>query len=1084
MKTNPILTLSVLALLALSCAQEFAEPQGGPGEVSQVEMNVSLPDASVKTSLGPKADNGYPTLWSEGDMISLNGVKSKALNAESAGKNTASFLFKGDIRYPYNILYPATDKASQVNFPALQQYVPGTFDPLAVPMYSSSRSFENASLSHLSSLLKFSISSAESVVLSQIQVTSMGGENLSGTFEMQTDEEGLFSGAMTSVQGSVSTSLSFGDQGLTLSSTPQEFFISIPHGTYTKGFNVLLITDDSKVMTLKFYTKDGEKVVAPAKVIEFETVEFAGEDSILLIRTVEELQSLADVQGDYEEAVLVADLDFTGVEWTPISEIAIVLNGAGHALKGLPAPLCKTLSGTVKDMTVEADINLVTGTKAAAFAEVVTGEDACLSNCIARGSVKLTDEYGSGDIYIAGLAAQVTGGAAVENCVNYADVAVDSKSKGMNYLYVGGCVADNKGHLRNVVNSGTVTVADGVAPVTRLTVGGVAAMFTSGSLSDVKNTSKVSVAGGTSAKSGVYNFIGGVIGYNNVANLDGTMLSNTSESSVQYTVVSTAVSPAVGGLVGYNAVKEGTLISLVNNASVNVIFPAGVPANTDLKVGGVVGYFYYSSATTLLCSGCVNKGDITTTGRVAAADAMNRGVQIGGVMGRCQITGSTEGIQASISKCSNEGNIVMNESDAASYNFAGGIIGTYSVLSTTVSDCSNSGNIIKNGNSTVAMFMGGIIGCSYRAAVSTSSVTGCVNSGKIGLYDSASAAEVAAGGIIGNASGVKGQALTLTVSDCVNNGQIDRFNSGYSNKCNSYAGGIIGAIGRRHMTTIEGYVTVTVKDCRNTAQIIFNQFAGFDTFNETSTDISFTGGIVGLSNADSGNVEIVCCENSGDILSTSGQHGGIIGFMRTGTVVRGEKTADGIRYTVNTGNVCDHDPSANGLAGSGYCIAGGITGYLRGNCSIEYAYNTGCVSGSVNKGTEPCAGGIVGKYITDKALRYSKNSGNIRNYSKGTNALQNCGSISGTDAVNASANCSVEYCGVGGRVHRASGWIIIDDGGTYPYQNYIFRNTTVLNEDKTPVSIYPENIFYKGCVFWDGTSELPWEKSDWVEPEA
>ena len=138
----------------------------------------------------------------------------------------------------------------------------------------------------------------------------------------------------------------------------------------------------------------------------------------------------------------------------------------------------------------------------------------------------------------------------------------------------------------------------------------------------------------------------------------------------------------------------------------------------------------------------------------------------------------------------------------------------------------------------------------------------------------------------------------------------------------------------------------------------------------------------------------------------------------------------------------------------------------------------------MNKGTEPCAGGIVGKYITDKALRYSKNSGNIRNYSKGTNALQNCGSISGTDAVNASANCSVEYCGVGGRVHRASGWIIIDDGGTYPYQNYIFRNTTVLNEDKTPVSIYPENIFYKGCVFWDGTSELPWEKSDWVEPEA
>lgn len=1079
MKTNPILTLAVLAILAISCSRELAEPQGGPAQVREVEMNVYLPDASAKTSLGSKEDNGYPTLWSEGDMISLNGIISKALTAEAAGRSTASFLFKGDIRYPYNILYPATDKVDKVAFPAVQQYTPRTFDPAAVPMYSSSRSFENASMSHLSSLLKFSLTSAESVTLSQIQVTSMGGENLSGSFEMAVDEEGLFTGALIPEAGSVSASLSFGEQGVQLSSQQQEFFISIPHGTYSKGFTVLLITDDSKVMTLKFYTKDGEHIIAPAKVIEFETVEFAGQDSILLIRTVEDLQALGEKQGDYTEAVLVADLDFKDKEWTPLDEISITLNGAGHTLKALSAPLCKTLSGTVKDMSIEAEID--SKGAVAPFAEMLTGE---LSNCSSRGKVVLSSATATDNQYVAGLVARVASDGAVKDCINNAEVSVISKSKDIAYLYVGGCAAEHKGSLENVVNKGLVTVAAGVAPTTRLCVGGVAAIYTSGSISGVKNAAKVSVAGGTTATSGVFNFVGGVIGYNNVSSLDNTMLSNTSDSSVEYTVVSTALSPAIGGVVGYNTVKDGKLSGLVNNASVNVIFPAGIIAKPDIKIGGVAGYSYYSGVTELICENCVNKGDITTVGKLSATDAMKSGVQIGGILGRCQITGSSDGIQAFMTKCSNEGNITMNESDGSTYNFVGGIIGTYSVMSTTISGCSNSGNIIKNGNSAVAMFMGGIVGNIYRDGKSTSSISGCVNTGMIGMYDSSSVAEVAAGGIIGNASGIKDKAMTLVVSDCVNNGKIDRFNTGYKKECNSYAGGIIGTIGRRHQTTVEPYVNVTVSNCKNTAQIIFNQFSGFETFNENTTDISFTGGIVGLSYATNGYAHIICCENSGNILSTSGQHGGIIGFIRYNTIVRGEKTADGIRYTVNTGNVCDHNPSANGLAGSGFCIAGGIAGYLRDNGKIEYAYNSGSVSGSVNKGTEPCAGGIVGKYVTDKAVRYCKNRGNIRNYAKGSNALQYCGSISGTDAVNSSANCGVEYCGVGGRVHRASGWIILDDGGTYPYQNYIFRNTTVLNEDKTPIASYPEDVFYKGCVFWDGTSVLPWEKSDWVEPEA
>lgn len=80
-------------------------------------------------------------------------------------------------------------------------------------------------------------------------------------------------------------------------------------------------------------------------------------------------------------------------------------------------------------------------------------------------------------------------------------------------------------------------------------------------------------------------------------------------------------------------------------------------------------------------------------------------------------------------------------------------------------------------------------------------------------------------------------------------------------------------------------------------------------------------------------------------------------------------------------------------------------------------------------------------------------------------------------------NKTVEYCGVGGQVLRSSGWIILDDGGTYPWQNYIYRNDILLASDGSMHPDYPSERYYKGCCFWDGKSELPWEKSDWVEPE-
>ena len=1077
MKINRLTILSVLALLGTSCIQEFAEPDGGQN-IQEIEVGVSLPDAATRTVLGAETDGKYPTLWSEGDVISLNGIKSVPLKADGAGSNVASFKFKGDITYPYNILYPGTEEHDKVSFPAVQQYVSGSFDPLAVPMYNASRSFENVTLSHLSSLLKFSLTSSESVKLAQIQVTSMGGEKISGTYRMEVDADGLFTGSMTEEDGSVSTSMTFGNEGHQLSSTPSEFYISIPHGSYSAGFTALVITTDRKVMTLKFYTKEQSEVtIVPAKVIEFETVEFASEGSTLLIESIDDLVSLNVYEGDADQAVIVSDLDLTGVEWTPIENLALDLNGSGHILKGLSAPLCKNLSSTVKDLTIEADIELTDGLRTAAFADVVT-EEGVIENCVSKGNIVVANTSATDKVSVAGLAVEVKAGGRVTGSSNRASISVTSKTSAT-AVSLGGCVAMSAGTLEALTNYGELNV-DKISMSSYMYMGGVVAEAASGELHNVKNAGKVYCKAISTVANGVR--VGGVIGKSKLTALDNTMISNTAESSVTYIVGASSANPAIGGLVGMNEVGNTTMTSLVNNATVNVDFAGAAPAN-DIKIGGLAGSFYSPTAsTTLTASKCINEGDVVIKGAMKSGEKMHQGTQIGGIFGRVQITGS--GTMFKLSECINNGDIIMNDSNGSAYAFIGGHVGTYSVYESELSGNVNNGNIRRNGNSTVAVFMGGIVGSVYRDAVSSSTISECINRGKIELYDGGTKTETAAGGIVGNASGIKSKALTLTVKDCLNEGEIYRETSLYLKDCNSYAGGIVGGFGRRHQTTIEGYVTATVQNCKNTAQILFNQFEGFDTFNENSTDISFTGGIVGMSIADNGRVEIICCENSGNILATSGQHGGILGFAHTGTTVKGLRNADGtIRYSVNTGNVCERDPSAVALTGSGYCIAGGIVGYLKSQTTeskknfIEYCYNSGNVSGSVNKGTEPCAGGIVGKYQLSNTLKYCKNSGNIRNYNKGSNPLQYCGSISGSDC-----SVTVEYCGVGGKVHRNSGWIVIDEAGTYPFQNYIYRFNTMLNEDGTESSAYPAHSYYKGCCYWDGSSELPWEKADWVEP--
>ncbi len=129
-----ILCLASVCAVA-SCMKDVATAGADAGEMS---FAVTIDDCGLtKTCIGGKDGNIYRTCWQEGDRISLNGVPSAALDAEQDGQRTASFVFRGGLYAPFNILYPATESADVVTFPAEQHHVSGSFDPAAAPMWAS-----------------------------------------------------------------------------------------------------------------------------------------------------------------------------------------------------------------------------------------------------------------------------------------------------------------------------------------------------------------------------------------------------------------------------------------------------------------------------------------------------------------------------------------------------------------------------------------------------------------------------------------------------------------------------------------------------------------------------------------------------------------------------------------------------------------------------------------------------------------------------------------------------------------------------------------------------------------------------------
>lgn len=1009
-----------IVVLAVCGCSKASLPENDAGNCQkEFAIGISLSESSKTALLSPVA-GVYPSVWSEGDCISMAGNSSRPLTAAEAGKDRAVFKFDSDVSLPFNIIYPASDKADVVRFASRQTFREGSFDRGAAPMFGTAREFGDISLHHLSSVLRFLMKAqaGHGEKITRVVVSSLGAEPLSGNFTIATSQDGLFTGEIAGQPGCASSVVLDCGEGVSLSSDRESaFYLCVPYGTYSKGFKAEFINDASESMTLYFLTDSGGASLKAGSVKEFPVKEFKAEESVFLIYNEKDLRDFAVNPATCSKAILCSDINVQG-DWTPISGLTGEFDGSMYTISGLKDSFFGEISdGIVRNLRLSSDITECAAGSFASLAAALKGKGRAV-NCHSSGN--MTADLPSGVSRIGGLIGSMDGQLA-EICDCSCSGSLNATYSSTGSIYCGGVVAHaNAGTVRNCSFSGTLTL---------------------------NGSSKNLFAGGIGGRCQENAYL---VGCEN----RGTVTSGTSFCTTSLCFF--------GGVAGYHT---AVISDCVNSGVVEC--KGGSVAG--LCLGGVVGTGCNA------VQGCVNSGKV-----VLSASEIANTAYVGGVAGNLD---KAAVLRLSGLKSTAASSVTVNSPTSATCICEGGILGTSCLDELELLDCVNEGVVQTNGSCATyspGLLMGGIIGGVIRTTATVLSLNGCRNKGLIHIEEQTNSSNVVyAGGIIGLAgSGAKGKVLDVFMSDCHNEGDITRMVNDMVFKSNdrTFCGGICGAIGgdnRSHGTYDN--VNAKVSACSNSGTIVFNRFSGETSFKETVLNESYTGGIAGVTNCATGYQAFVTnCENSGNILSTAGYNAGIVAFSNLGTRICGEKTADGVVYTKNSGRIGMFNPDNYGETGGGYMLSGGICACLKESSfsvAIEYCSNEGLVAASTDG--KIGAGGIVADLRISDVVQHCRNNAIVRFLPSGRCTVSNAiatGQISGKGT-----DFKVRDCAVGGRYGRKGNTTAGLDkfGGDerYLFSKFIYA----LSSDITTQSQL--DVFAPGCTWWDGVTPPDWETS-------
>lgn len=711
-------------------------------------------------------------------------------------------------------------------------------------------------------------------------------------------------------------------------------------------------------------------------------------------------------------------------------------DGNGKTLIGLTKPLFATLSGTVKDLTLDSAVSASDVDDSDWGILAKTLSDGSVTGCTVRGSITYAPEAAPSDkTHLGGLVGNWEGGS-ISDCCNCADVTYNGE--GTAQVFIGGVVSNNEVSGKTLSDchstAGTLTY-DGATYGGNLYIGGVVG-YSNRPVSGCTNVMTVTVGGAFTRTSNNFNAFGGIVGSMS-ANQPITDCLNTGDVACDQQISGSNGYTYVGGIAGRT---QGNIADSSNGGTVTF---SGKNDAQNPFIGGIVG-------------DTPDSGSISVSGKHSSAPATNYGnvvvntttqskkyLYVGGVVGRlrCAVTAT------------NAGRIEVASLTCTSL-YLGGVAGSGTTANASVGSGSANlaeGDITVSGlTSNQNSFIGGVAGHLENAACS---ITGCTNDGDVVLTDGSKASRsLFVGGVLGRAH--------CPVSDCTNNGTV------------SNAAPMVG--GADYYMQIGGVVGYNnsgapISNCHNTGEV---------TNTANSGSYLYVGGITSESDA-----AISGCDNTGPV-SNSG-NSGAGKWISVGGIV-GQNSADITSSSNGTASENGGTVSNSGTAAEDVNL-GGVVGCNSGK-TLTSCFNKGAVtnSGNSNEGYNVSVGGLVGWSSANSVYVTCHNSGPVTNSGNGSNTgapgARVGGLVASASGANTLSGSETEYNynegillensesliaavgGICGWANNASGDFNycrnLEDGditvakGTY---KYLYIGGILACADKTPSFSYTKN---------------------------
>ena len=975
-----------VAMFAFACVTDTTEDLGIKVEGQGVtELTLSLEES--RTHLGEKVtdENGvslYPLYWSEGDAIAVNGEVSAPLTA--GGEATAVFKFNEEVTAPLCVVYPASAAATveeggeaapepepapvtayPVTFLAVQPYTVGTFAPQAAPMYGYAAELPETGiqLNHLTGVLRLAIAGNGEKVTSIVVKAHKG--KIAGAYTVD-----CTTGVLTPSAEAVSSLTVTFAEPLVLGAEATPVYLTVPAGSYGT-FVITVNTEANGKMTVKF--NSDAKPINAGVVREFSAFVYEANandaEDTFIIDSKEALIEFAKIAGTFfprTKAVVTADIDMTGYDWTPIANFGeFEFDGGkdeGYSIKGLNAPLFATAAAYIHNVNLtDVNIEITDLLHSGAIACDLYGD---IDNCSASGTININNTTFNG--------------------------TASNSYDGINH---GGLVGALYNHsATNCTNDIDITITSLVAAETSLkgtvggVIGGVSGTANECEINGLVNNGDITYVS-TTQKANVY--ISGIVGKNHDTNgqLDFKVIKNcTNNGNISSTAESVqAESLIFSGISGRIQINKDALCeNLVNNGHFT--------HNGTCKAITMGGISSYSNQFAL--KNCSNKGNLTIAdnavvsgsalqmaGLVAAAltaDEITNCSNSGKIYVGSKATAGTKSVIAglvtdkatigTVSGCHNTGAIEIKDATFESWAIIGGLFAANDNTTTidTYQNCSNSGNISVASNIVIpsSLHIGGCDG--YNLTINTL-MDNVDNTGNITVGDNiAFNGTLAIGGIARYITN-HGEVKNCNNSGAINIGKCSNVKTGNGGRL--YLGGlffeVLGGTFTNCVNEATGDITIHTGDWAS--RHIIGGWAAY--FSYTSTKLT----------------TLTNCENKGDVIDVpaegcaieSCEIGGFTGEPYSNVSGTADDPKLVFNNSKNSGNVViggkwttTHNPMVGGFIGvNNYDII------EMTNCE-----NSGNVTVTTVETVAPRVGGFAGHDTSNNywKLNNCTNSGEIK----------------------------------------------------------------------------------------------------------